>query len=101
MADIRSTLYVRDEQGRTFGPLALAAIRVMVSGRTLKGRLLFSRDGTRFDAPARFPELKDVLPASMLTPEPPPRPASSAPAVTPAAPVPSSAPTAPVLTPPA
>ncbi len=57
-------IFVRDGEGKVYGPLEPVTVELLIDGGVLNGALLVSTDGVRYGSPARYPQLKDFFPAT-------------------------------------
>jgi tetratricopeptide (TPR) repeat protein len=75
-------IFVRNDEGRVWGPIALPTVELLIENRLIKGVLEISLDGVNFKPPGEMTELAGQLPAVLLgsaagevsapaTPEPP------------------------------
>jgi tetratricopeptide (TPR) repeat protein len=55
-------IFVRDTEGKVYGPLEPGTVELLIDGGVLNGALLVSTDGVRYASPARYPQLKDFFP---------------------------------------
>jgi DnaJ domain/Tetratricopeptide repeat len=55
-------IFVRDGEGKVYGPLEPVTVELLIDGGVLNGALLVSTDGVRYGSPARYPALKDYFP---------------------------------------
>jgi tetratricopeptide (TPR) repeat protein len=55
-------IFVRDGEGKVYGPLEPVTVELLIDGGVLNGALLVSTDGVRYGSPARYPGLKDYFP---------------------------------------
>jgi tetratricopeptide (TPR) repeat protein len=55
-------IFVRDTEGKVYGPLEPVTVELLIDGGVLNGALLVSTDGVRYGSPARYPTLKDYFP---------------------------------------
>ncbi|NTX15818.1 TIGR02266 family protein [Myxococcus sp. CA056] len=60
--------WVADNLGRVLGPLALQALRELISSGRLKAAVRASRDGTQWVAVQELPELRDLFAATRPSP---------------------------------
>ena len=83
-------IFVRDGEGKVYGPLEPVTVELLIDGGVLNGRLQVSTDGIQYADPARYPNLRDYFPrhlwgdtgngaAPTVSPAPPPAAAAAAP----------------------
>ena len=56
---------VRNEQGKLWGPLALATVELLIDSGLIVGRLQVSTDGLNFAFPGRFPGIRKAFPRAL------------------------------------
>src|SRR5215831_7775359 len=55
-------IFVRNREGKVFGPIEPSTVELLIEGGVLQGLLQVSTDGERYALPFRFPELRDFFP---------------------------------------
>lgn len=66
MADVEIRQYwVRNQQGKVFGPMPFATIDLLITNSVLEGRLQVSVDGERYADPGRFPDVREAFPEEL------------------------------------
>jgi len=55
-------IFVRNREGKVFGPIEPSTVELLIEGGVLQGLLQVSTDGERYALPFRFPELRDYFP---------------------------------------
>src|SRR5690242_5136924 len=55
-------IFVRNREGRVFGPIEPSTVELLIESGVLQGLLQVSTDGERYALPFRFPELRDFFP---------------------------------------
>jgi curved DNA-binding protein CbpA len=77
-------VFVRNEKGQIWGPLALSTVELLIDSGAMAGQLQVSEDGVKFAYPGRFPHLRDAFPRELwgteIAPGEAPRPPPPAPA---------------------
>lgn len=58
-------VFVRNDQGKVWGPLALSTVELLIDSGMLQGRLQVSRDGVNFAFPGRFPGIRRAFPREL------------------------------------
>ena len=79
--DVRQ-LFVRNEAGTVWGPLAPSTIELLLANGVMKGRLEVSEDGVAFAPPGHFPAVRELIPrlwSAGAAPSPAPSPAIAPP----------------------
>jgi hypothetical protein len=64
-------IFVRDGEGKVYGPLEPVTVELLIDGGVLNGTLLVSTDGVEYGAPAHFPALRDYFPRHLWGEAPP------------------------------
>ena len=57
-----SQIFVRNREGKVFGPIEPSTVELLIEGGVLQGLLQVSTDGESYALPYRFPELRDFFP---------------------------------------
>lgn len=55
-------IFVRNQEGKVFGPIEPSTVELLIDGGVLQGQLLVSTDGESYALPYRFPHLRDFFP---------------------------------------
>jgi len=55
-------IFVRNREGKVFGPIEPATVELLIDGGVLQGLLQVSTDGESYALPYRFPEVRDFFP---------------------------------------
>ena len=55
-------IFVRDGEGKVYGPLEPVTVELLIDGGVLNGRLQVSTDGIQYGDPARYPAVRDYFP---------------------------------------
>ena len=55
-------IFVRNREGKVFGPIEPSTVELLIESGVLKGLLQVSTDGEHYALPFRFPELRDFFP---------------------------------------
>ncbi len=55
-------IFVRNREGKVFGPIEPSTVELLIDGGVLQGLLQVSIDGEKYALPYRFPELRDFFP---------------------------------------
>lgn len=55
-------VFVRNDKGQLWGPIAPESLELMLENRMIEGRIQLSWDGINFAFPSRFPELREFIP---------------------------------------
>lgn len=81
-------IFVRNEQGKVWGPISAPTIELLIDSGAMGGKLLASLDGVNFQAPGLLPTIREVfpkecwgneVPSPKLSPPSRPRPPVTAP----------------------
>ena len=65
-------VFIKNEQGKVWGPLALSTIELLLDNGLVKGRVMVSSDGVNYALPGRFPELRGAFPRALWGVDVPP-----------------------------
>lgn len=57
-----SQIFVRNREGKVFGPIEPSTVELLIEGGILQGLLQVSIDGEAYALPFRFPEIRDFFP---------------------------------------
>ncbi|MGA9521010.1 MAG: DUF4388 domain-containing protein, partial [Myxococcaceae bacterium] len=68
-------VFVRNEQGKRWGPLTPQTLELLIDGGHIEGRIQLSLDGLQFAPPGNFPTLREFVPHALWGT----RPAAAAP----------------------
>src|SRR5262249_2633942 len=55
-------IFVRNREGKVYGPIEPSTVELLIEGGVLQGMLQVSLDGERYALPFRFPEVRDFFP---------------------------------------
>ena len=55
-------IFVRNREGKVFGPMEPSTLELLIEGGVLQGLLQVSTDGEKYALPFRFPHLRDYFP---------------------------------------
>ncbi len=55
-------IFVRNREGKVFGPIEPSTVELLIDGGVLQGLLQVSTDGESYALPYRFPQLRDYFP---------------------------------------
>ena len=55
-------IFVRNREGKVFGPIEPSTVELLIEGGILQGLLQVSTDGESYALPFRFPEIRDFFP---------------------------------------
>ena len=57
-----SQIFVRNREGKVYGPIEPSTVELLIEGGVLQGMLQVSLDGEKYALPFRFPEVRDFFP---------------------------------------
>ena len=55
-------IFVRNREGKVYGPIEPSTVELLIEGGVLQGMLQVSLDGEKYALPFRFPEVRDFFP---------------------------------------
>src|SRR6516162_9833230 len=55
-------IFVRNREGKVYGPIEPSTVGLLIEGGVLQGMLQVSLDGEKYALPFRFPEVRDFFP---------------------------------------
>src|SRR6476659_3503450 len=58
-------VFIRNEQGKVWGPLELPTVTLLIDNRLVAGRVQVSRDGVNFVYPGQLPGIRDAFPREL------------------------------------
>lgn len=58
-------VFVRNEQGKVWGPLTLQSVELLIDSGMIPGRVQVSKDGLNFAFPGRFPGIRRAFPREL------------------------------------
>jgi hypothetical protein len=62
MAEAGTQIFVRNREGKVYGPIEPSTVELLVEGGVLQGLLQVSLNGEDYALPHRFPEIRDFFP---------------------------------------
>jgi DnaJ-domain-containing protein 1 len=62
MAEAGTQIFVRNREGKVFGPIEPSTVELLVEGGVLQGLLQVSLNGEDYALPHQFPEIRDFFP---------------------------------------
>jgi hypothetical protein len=62
MAEAGTQIFVRNREGKVYGPIEPSTVELLVEGGVLQGLLQVSLNGVDYALPYRFPEIRDFFP---------------------------------------
>jgi hypothetical protein len=57
-----SQIFVRNREGKVYGPIEPSTVELLIEGGVLQGMVQVSLDGEKYALPFRFPEVRDFFP---------------------------------------
>src|SRR5262249_47698095 len=55
-------IFVRNREGKVYGPIEPSTVELLIEGGVLQGMLQVSLDGEKYALPFRFPEVREFFP---------------------------------------
>lgn len=65
MSDEIRQVFIRNDKGKVWGPLALSTVELLIDNGLVDGKLQVSEDGVRFADPGRYPHLRAAFPKEL------------------------------------
>src|SRR5215475_11045703 len=63
-------IFVRNREGKVFGPIEPSTVELLIDGGVLQGLLQVSTDGESYALPYRFPHIRDFFPRHLWGDDP-------------------------------